>query len=400
MKILYHHRTLSKDGQNVHIDELIAAFRRAGHTVEVVGPTSHANADFGSDGGFLSRLRQRLPRAFAELLELGYSLVAFARLWRAYRRVRPDSLYERYNLFLLSGLWLHRLTGVPYALEVNAPLVLERSREPGLSLRKLARWCEAIVWRSADVVLPVTEVLAQHVIAAGVLRRNIKVIPNGIAHEHFGAAVTGDAVRARYGLQNKIVIGFTGFVRAWHGLPAVVDVLAAMKERYDAHFLIVGDGDPVADVMTAAARQGVADRVTVTGVVGRTDVPAHIAAFDIAIQPKATPYASPLKLFEYMALGRAVVAPNQPNLCEVLADGANALLFTPDCAESLKAALQCLVADATLRQRLGTAARATIHARGLTWDANAAAVIAALSERAGTNAPVAEKPLKRLGLRL
>src|SRR5579871_5480265 len=103
MRILYHHRTLSKDGQNVHIDELIAAFRRAGHTVEVVGPPTHSKAEFGSDGGFLSRLRQRLPRAIAEILELGYSLLAFARLWRAYRRVRPDVLYERYNLFLLSG---------------------------------------------------------------------------------------------------------------------------------------------------------------------------------------------------------------------------------------------------------------------------------------------------------
>src|SRR4051812_23148591 len=110
MKILYHHRTLSKDGQNVHIEELVSAFRRAGHDVCVVGPPGHAEAAFGSEGGFRSRLRAALPRAVAEVAELGYSFAAFARLWRAYRSFRPDAVYERYNLFLLSGAWLRALT--------------------------------------------------------------------------------------------------------------------------------------------------------------------------------------------------------------------------------------------------------------------------------------------------
>src|ERR1700741_3547300 len=106
MKILYHHRTLSKDGQNVHIDEMLAAFRRAGHEVCVVGPASHANAAFGSDGGLLSRIRHALPAPVAELLELAYSVPAFLRLWRAARTFKPDLIYERYNLFLLAGAWL------------------------------------------------------------------------------------------------------------------------------------------------------------------------------------------------------------------------------------------------------------------------------------------------------
>lgn len=376
MRILYHHRTLSKDGQAVHIAEMIAALRRAGHEVCVVGPPSHDTARFGSDGGFATRLRRALPRALAEVIELAYSILAFARLWRAYRAFRPDALYERYNLFMLAGAWLKALTGIPYAVEVNAPLVLERSRDPGLSLTALARWCEGYVWRRADVVLPVTAVLGGHVAAVGVAQSRIKVIPNGIDPAHFPAGISGAEVRARYGLGDRIVIGFTGFMRAWHGVPAVIDVMREFEGVHDVHFLLVGDGDGRDALEQAAKAHGIAHRVTVTGILQRDQIPAHTAAFDIAMQPKATAYASPLKLFEYMALGRAIIAPDQPNLREVLQDGINALLFNPNDAEALRAPLRALISDATLRARLGAAARRSIADQGYTWDANARRVVA------------------------
>jgi glycosyltransferase involved in cell wall biosynthesis len=380
MRILYHHRTLSKDGQAVHIEELIAAFRRAGHDVCVVGPAAHENSAFGSDGGLTTKIRALLPRAVGELVELAYSGLAFVRLWRAYRRFRPDALYERYNLYLLSGAWLRALTGVPYMLEINAPLVLERSRTPipGLALRSLARLCENYVWRRADVALPVTRVLAGHVAGAGVAENRIDVIPNGIDPAHFPAVLSGDAVRARYGLGKRIVIGFTGFMRAWHGVPAVIDVMAELQATHDVHFLLVGDGEDREGLLRAAREKGVDGRITITGIVPRGQIPAHVAAFDIAMQPKATPYASPLKLFEYMALGRAILAPNQPNLREVLRHEDNALLFTTDDGEGMRAGLRRLVTDAALRTKLGAAARASIADGGYTWDGNARRVAAAM----------------------
>ena len=370
MRILYHHRTLSKDGQAVHIEEMIAAMRRAGHEVCVVGPSAHQKATFGSDGGFLTRLRAALPRAVAELIELAYSGVAFLRLWRAWRQFRPDVLYERYNLFMLAGAWLRTLTGIPYGVEVNAPLVLERSRTPGLALKALARACEGYVWRRADVAFPVTAVLADHVAETGVPHARMKVIHNGIDLAHFPPTLSGAVVRARYGLGERIVIGFTGFMRAWHGVPAVVDVMREFEGVHDVHFLLVGDGDGRAELQQAAEAQGIGHRITVTGILQRDQIPAHTAAFDIAMQPKATAYASPLKLFEYMGLARAIIAPDQPNLREVLVDGVNAVLFTPDDPAALRAAL---------RKRLGSGAYRTLIDGEYTWDANARRVVAALA---------------------
>jgi glycosyltransferase involved in cell wall biosynthesis len=108
-----------------------------------------------------------------------------------------------------------------------------------------------------------------------------------------------------------------------------------------------------------------------TGVVAREHIMDHVAAFDIALQPHVVAYASPLKLFEYMALGCAIVAPDTANIREILTHEESALLFAPGDAASFSAALKRLIADPDLRKRLGASARATIDTRDLTWDANA-----------------------------
>ncbi len=122
MRILYHHRVASKDGQMVHIEEIVRALRELGHEVAVIGPPATERVSFGADAGTVAALKRSLPAAVYEWLELAYSALAFFRLWRAYRRLRPDVLYERYNLFMLAGAWLKLLTGLPMLLEVNAPL--------------------------------------------------------------------------------------------------------------------------------------------------------------------------------------------------------------------------------------------------------------------------------------
>ena len=164
MKILYHHRTASKDGQAVHIEEMIEALRSLGHEVRVVAPgATHSKSDMGSQVRWVHRLRARLPKAIYEVLELAYSLVAYRRLALAARDFKPEVIYERYNLFLLAGVMLKRRTGQRLLLEVNAPLAHERSLFGGLGLPWLARWAEGVAWRNADFVLPVTHVLAMHI---------------------------------------------------------------------------------------------------------------------------------------------------------------------------------------------------------------------------------------------
>ncbi len=391
MRILYSHRVQSRDGQSVHIEELVAAFRQLGHEVLVVGPRLYERAEFGGDSRLIAALRRHLPGALCEIAEILYNLLAFLRLRRACRRFAPDIVYERYNLYYLAGTLLRRRYRIPYCLEVNAPLAQERERFGDLALAPLARRLERLVWRSADRVFVVTRVLADSVAAAGVPRERILVTPNGIDPEPF----LSPPYRARPGA--AVTIGFVGFVREWHGLDGVIAGLAADPADPPIRLLIAGDGPARPALERQAAALGVAARVQFAGFQPRRAIPDLIRQFDIALQPRAVPYASPLKLFEYMACGRAIVAPDQPNMREILEDGVSALLFNPDEPGALWRAIGRLARDPQLRERLGHGARQALEARQFTWRENAARVIAAASllRRAAEAAPGADQSRAR-----
>lgn len=370
MRILYSHRIQSRDGQSVHVEELVAAFREAGHEVLVVGPGLYEKASFGGESRAVALIRGALPRSVGELAELAYNAPAYRRLARAADAFRPDIVYERYNLFYTAGAMLARRRRLPFLVEVNSPLADERGRFGGLRLERLARAMERFVWRSADRVLVVTQALADIVAAQGAPRERIRVVPNGIVPNRFAN------LPARPDAPDEVVLGFIGFVRDWHGLDAVIDALAAQGSGPRVALTVVGDGPARADLERQAASLGLSDRVRFTGLAERDAVPALVAGFDIALQPRVVSYASPLKIFEYMAAGRAIVAPDQPNIREILADGETALLFDPAEKGAMWGAIRRLIDDAALRRRLGEAARAEIARRDHSWEGNARRIIA------------------------
>lgn len=378
MKIMFHHRIASRDGQAVHMDEMTDALRALGHEVILVGPTRGGQqTEFGSDAGLIATLKRLLPRAIYEILEAIYSVPAFVRLYQAYNRHRPDFVYERYNLFMFAGLWLKRLTNVPLVLEVNGPIFEERSQHDGLSLHGFAAWSQGVAWRGVDYVLPVTEVLAGYVRNYGVPDNRIHVIPNGINPVRFADGLAGKDIKAEYGLQGRLVLGFTGFIRSWNALDRVIELIALDNAQHNLHLLVVGDGPARQEITQLAQARGVGDRLTITGVVGRDDVADYVTAFDIALIPGVTEYASPLKLFEYLALGRAVVAPDTPNIREILTDGENAALFATDGGheDTFSNAILRLCSDPAMREQIANGAKATIEAQGLTWSRNALRVV-------------------------
>ena len=371
MKILFHHRIASRDGQAVHMEELLAALAALGHETVLVGPPGLTETSFGGSSGLVDRIKRALPAAVFELLEVAYNLKAFLRLRAAVRRHKPDIIYERFSLFLFAGVWVRRLYKLPILLEVNSPLYEERAANDGLALHALGRWAQRMIWTNVDVVLPVTQVLARTVAEYGVPTTRIAVIPNGVNQARFGNAPDTEAAKQALGLKPGIVLGFTGFIRGWNALHRIVDFVAEHGARYNLHFLVVGDGPAHEALLGHARGKNIADRLTITGIVDRDEVARYIAAFDIALLPGLTPYSSPLKLFEYMYLRRAIVAPDSENIREILTDGHDALLFDPARRDGMETALLRLCGDADLRAPLGQAAHRTIAKKKLSWTANA-----------------------------
>jgi glycosyltransferase involved in cell wall biosynthesis len=301
---------------------------------------------------------------------------------RAAREHAPDFLYERYAFGNSAGVHAARVIGRPLVLEVKSPMVLELERTRGRALPRLARRIETGIFRGATLVCVVTHVLGEMLAELGVARERLLVTPNGVDLERYVHGPDERATaRAALGLgaelPGEVVLGFVGYYRDWHRLDLVLAALAR-PELAKARLVLVGEGPARADLERRAQALGLAQRVSFAGPRPHADVPACLPAFDVALVPAINPYASPLKLFEYMAAARAVIAPDQPNLREVLVHGEDALLVPPGDGEALADALARLCADPGLRARLGVAAEAKVRALDLTWSANARRVVAAV----------------------
>jgi len=391
MNILYHHRTASRDGQEGHITELVAALRARGESVRMVSP-SDSGADakdaadhegraaetmgrMGGKRGGLAQLRALVPNALMPLASRAYDAIFTRRLVRAGRLDRSDFVYERHALFNRVGLHAARRLGIPLMLEVNAPLAREEAALGRTDLARALR-AEMDVIRAADAVLAVTGVLRDVLIEDGAAPDRVHVIPNGIDPARFLDPPRADT-RRQWGLDGKSVLGFVGFPRPWHGLERVMDAMGRHRDGdlKNAVLLLGGEGPALNDLLARGETLGVADRIIVHGVVQRADIPAFIDAFDVALQPKATRYASPLKLFEYLARAVPVLAPRQPNIEEVLVDGVSGVLYEPDDEGDFDRALTSLARDAELRSRVGEGGRERVRQAGYTWPDNARRVV-------------------------
>ena len=384
MKVLYHHRTRAGDAQGIHIAEIQRAFRERGHKVAEValvpaGAEARADADGGKGrglGALAGRLASRLPLPAREILELAYNLVAYRRLSTAIRREKPDFLYERYAANTFAGLAAARRAKLPFVLEVNAPLAQEKAEHGGLFFPRLTRSLERRLCAGADVTIAVTGSLRDILEGLGVPAGKVVVMPNGVRRDFLAttAAADGAAMRERWGVPREaVLVGFVGWFRRWHGLERLLQAAAAPAWRAaDIHLALVGDG-PARPAVEEAAR-ALGSRIVLCGTVPRPDIPAALAAFDVAVQPAVTPYACPMKILEYMAAGRAIVAPGSPNVRELLDHGETAWLCPGGAnpqTEDLLAAVLTLARDAALRRRLGEAARQRILDRGWLWEENA-----------------------------
>lgn len=396
-KIIYHHRTAAEDGQAVHIRAMLRALKGVGATVHEVGlvqrgtsapaPTAASNATAAGTGDAKASsarswsFMRTVPRFARELMEYGYSGVARRKLLAAARDLEPDLIYERYAFGNAGGIAAAKRLGVPIILEVNSPLVDELERTRGLSFRGLARRSERFVLENADRVCAVTHVLADMLVDLGAPRERIFVTPNGVHPDQYAAADDADARRrARRDLglaeldDSALVLGFTGYYRDWHRLDLVVEALTDPGLR-DAHLVLIGEGPARESLEDAGDRCGVRERVHFTGPRSHDAIPELLCAFDVGLVPAINPYASPLKLHEYMAAGLPSVAPDQPNLREVLEHERESLLVAPGDGDALRHALVRLAGDPSLRGRLGLEARRQIELQGLTWRANALRVL-------------------------
>jgi glycosyltransferase involved in cell wall biosynthesis len=382
MNFIYHHRTTGRGGESLHIMHVIEALEAQRHEVEIVSPpgvdprktagappldkVTQANATG------VSRVWRwvscRAPQILFELAELAYNAHAALSVRAALRRNPAATYYERYAFFLWAGVWMARRYGRTVILEVNEVTGLQRAR--GQLMKPVMSAIERFVFRHSDYILTVSSRLRQEVIARGGDPSRVIVVPNAIDPERFRDVSQAPALRERWQITGKTVVGFVGWFDRWDRLELLIDVAARLAPtRPELRLLLVGDGPIAVDLRNKVRSERLEDVVVFTGAVPRSQVPACIAAMDICVLPDSNQFGSPMVLFEFMGLGRAVIAADVPPVRDVVRHGDNGLVVRPD-VDELQSALAMLLDQPDRRRQLGERARAAVLARH-TWAATA-----------------------------
>jgi glycosyltransferase involved in cell wall biosynthesis len=329
---------------------------------------------------------------FREVAGLSYNIRFMIACCRLLAQKSARLLYQRHGRFLFAGALLSRLMKIPLVLEYNASEDWMAKFWDPTRFSPWLRLCEKVSLKSASLIVVVSNPLKQQLIEAGVPTERILVNRNAVDPEWFHPHCGGAKLRDDLGFGSEdIVVCFVGTFSYWHGVAVLEQAIRSVldKDRTMAcplKFLLVGDG-PLAPQMRNALelfmRRGL---VTFTGIIPHKSVRAHLDAADILVSPHVPMpggipfFGSPTKLFEYMAMGKAIVASALDQIADVLEHGRTALLVKPGDPGELAQAIQRLAADTQLRMELGSSARETALAHH-TWQQNARRVLAYYADR-------------------
>ena len=386
MQFIYHHRTMGRSSQAMHIRSLVEALKAAGHEVTIVSPPG---VDPLKSAGIMPFLRKadrarglervwkyisrECPQFVFEVFELLYNLFLPFRLlpilWR-----QPDAvLYERHAYFMFMGVLLGKWLKRPVVLEVNELAGFTRAR--GLIMERLARTIDAWVFSRAHHILCVSRVLADEARQRGARSESVHVLPNAIDANRFRIPRPEQSLRSRLGLEGSIVLGHVGLFYRWDRLDVLIKVVKNIRDLHpEIKVLLVGDGPEMENLRQTAFRLGMERAIILPGPVPRDDVPGYIDAMDICVLPDSNAFGSPIALFEFMAMGKPCVAPDLGPMRDVIDDHVTGMLFPHGDYNALGKVLLRLVEDSALRKQLGARAKDTVFERH-TWAANARVVV-------------------------
>jgi glycosyltransferase involved in cell wall biosynthesis len=366
-------------GAATHINGFVHGATELGAEVKVISNDRIAGLDE-------SRLVLIDPEAIGTTraaFDLRNNLIFSAGALREIERAPVDLIYQRYGRFTWAGVEASLRTGLPLFLEYNGSEVWIGKHWDMSGMIPLLERFERLNLDAATRIFVVSDVERRNLLSAGIAGEKIIVNPNGVDAEKFRPGIGGETVRRELGVaEDETLAGFVGTFGPWHGVLTLAEAVALLPRDSGVRFLLVGAGrfrEEVERIIRAAGKER---QVIFTGHVEHERVPILLDACDILLSPHVPLedgsefFGSPTKLFEYMAMGKGIVASRLGQIGEVLADEETALLTEPGNARQLADAILRLRGSRELRGRLGTAARQTAIAEH-TWKHNAQRVLEA-----------------------
>lgn len=365
-------------GDAIHVRELADAFAADGHRVRLVTATP---------SGRVPPFRPGIVHA-TRPLGSDWAIVRFCRV--LVEDSRCEITYER-RLSPKISYALSKLLGLPYVVEVNG-VEEEAGMQGRQDVSPLSPWKSRIrgrMLRRAAGIVAVTPQLGDHFARRhGVDPARITAVPNGVDVERFRPGDAGSA-RRTLGLRESDWICFVGNLVPWQGVHVAVQAMpATLRHHPYARLAIVGDGISRSHLAQEADRLGVGPAIEFRGSVPYERVPLHIQASAVCVAPFARARneaigLSPLKMYEYMACGRPVVASDLPGVREILARSGGGVAVPPEDPQALAEAVSGLLADPAGAEAMGRRGRAYAIAE-CTWKRTAERIGRVLASARGS----------------
>lgn len=303
----------------------------------------------------------------------------------------PLFIYQRCNSYDYLGIKIARKYKVPLVLEWNGSDLWVAQKYDGqkLSYLSIAEKIEKLNLENAALITCVSEELKRDLVKKGISEKKIIANANGVDTAKFNPDVADHEIRERYGLEGRIVVGFVGSFAKFHGADILIkafgELLNNSNLREDVSLLMIGEGNTLPEVKRTVKRLGISEEVIFAGAVNTDSVPKYLAACDVLVAPHVPNedgsefFGSPTKLFEYMAMGKAIAASKLNQIGDILKDNETALMFKPGNIGELKMKLEMLIKDNQLRLRLGVNARKDV-VQNYTWDKHVDRILARMKE--------------------
>jgi glycosyltransferase involved in cell wall biosynthesis len=283
-------------------------------------------------------------------------------------------LYERHGYMGYGGVITARRLGIPLVLELNGN-ILKEIDEIGVQMspiqRKIGRWITRYTFWAANHVVVVSDALKHHLVEdLQIPAEKVSVVLNGVDLELFSQPHDAQQTRQKYKLGSGPVITFVGSFQPWHGVEYLVSSFKLVQEQCsDAQLVLVGDGAARDPIVAQLTQLGLQNKTILTGRLPQDQVAAVVQAADVLVAPYGFKHGdivgTPLKILEYLAAGKAIVASTAP-IHELITDGVNGLRVEPAEPAALARGIIRVLKDPALCTRLGAAAHQ--QAQQYSWD--------------------------------
>jgi glycosyltransferase involved in cell wall biosynthesis len=377
MKIFYYNKSInSKTGSSVHTNEIIKALRGNGNEVMTYPPKN--------DKSHKTPKSRKIPMIIKQFILLIFgiyeSIIKGKRTLKIIKSYDPEMILIRFSQYDFLAKIIVAKYGNKVALEVNAPISKE-TNDHYLKWygTKIQYSLENYLYNNSKLIYTVSEELKVIISKQVINTEKIFTIANGANPNDFESnPLKSVELRAKYNIDNDFVIGFVGHLKPWHGSDDLLRCMEKLTKKYErVKLIIIGGANQKEEIIDKIRSLNIESNVLHLPSIEHNDLPYYLDLFDVAVAPYPYIedfYFSPLKLFEYMSMGKAVVASNIGQISYIINDGKNGLLFEPSNIDMMAEQIEKIYQNEELRNIIGKNARETII-NNYTWNHTAEKVV-------------------------